>query len=150
MTLPPRNSANRADMERDVDSSFFRWSRLLLVGLLFCAPLAFGSVEPWAWGTMAVVIAITLLFWTAGSLRNRRLVVAWSWLYVPGIVLFGFVLVQLDAHLSVDPASTSEAVLKLALCLLIFFLTMQLYYIAPDRKSTRLNSSHRCISYAVF
>src|ERR1039458_5782833 len=98
MTLPPRNSVDRADMGRYVDSSSFTWSRLLLVGLLFCAPLAFGSVEPWAWGTMSVVIAIIFLFWTAGSLRNRRLVVAWSWLYVPGIVLLGFVLVQLRSE----------------------------------------------------
>jgi len=141
MTLPPRNSVDRADMGRYVDSSSFTWSRLLLVGLLFCAPLAFGSVEPWAWGTMSVVIAIIFLFWTAGSLRNRRLVVAWSWLYVPGIVLLGFVLIQLNAHLSVDPASTSEAVLKLAQCLLIFFLTMQLYYIAPDKAWDRLGLS---------
>src|SRR5437879_12770258 len=26
----------------------------------------------------------------------------------------------------------------------------ELYFLRPDRKSTRLNSSHRCISYAVF
>src|SRR5437879_8231199 len=27
---------------------------------------------------------------------------------------------------------------------------LQIYLTRPDRKSTRLNSSHRCISYAVF
>ena len=141
MTPPPQNSVDHADMRRHADSGFFRWSRLLLVGLLFCAPLAFGSVEPWAWGTLAAVTAIILLLWTAGSIRNRLLVVAWSWLYVPGIVLFGFVLLQLHGHLSVDPASTSEAALKLVLCLLVFFLTTQLYYIAPDKAWDRLGLS---------
>ena len=143
MTLPLRNSVQGAELNSrtSVDSSFFRWSRLLLVGLLFCAPLAFGSVEPWAWGTMVVVAAIILLLWTAGSIRNRLLVVAWSWLYVPAIILLAFVLIQLNVHLSVDPASTSEAVLKLTLCLLIFFLTVQLFYTASDRAWDRLGLS---------
>ena len=59
----------------------------------------------------------------------------------PAITLLGFVLIQLNVHLSVDPASTSEAVLKLTLCLLIFFLTVQLYYTASDRAWDRLGLS---------
>ena len=104
-------------------------------------PLAFGSVEAWAWGAMASVTAIILLLWAFGSIRNRLLIVAWSWLYVPAVVLFGFVLIQLNAHLSLDPASTSEAVLKLALCLLILFLTAQLYCIAPHTAWDQLGLS---------
>lgn len=138
MTPPPLNPAECPDNGRSAQSRLFRWSRLVLVGLLFCAPLAFGSVEPWAWGTMAIFVVISLLLWAAGSIRHRLLIVAWSWLYLPGLILFGFVLIQRNLHLSVDPASTSESALKLALCLLVFFLTMQLYYIAPDRAWSRL------------
>jgi O-antigen ligase len=121
-----------------VDGAPFRASRVLLISLLFCAPLAFGSVEPWAWGPMVILTAITLLCWAAGSIRNRLLVIAWSWLYVPGMGLFGLVLIQLQARLSLDPASSSEALLKLAGCLLIFFLTTQLYSIASERVWERL------------
>lgn len=141
MAPPPNNSPIQSDISQRLDSAFFRWSRLLLVGLLFCAPLAFGSIEPWAWGPMAVVAGIILLLWTAGCVANRLLAVAWSWLYVPGVTLLGFVLIQLKGHLSVDQASTSEAVLKLALCLLIFFLTVQLYYTAPAGAWDRLGLS---------
>jgi O-antigen ligase len=138
---PGRDSVDRADLVRYIDSGFFKWSRLLLLGVLFCAPLAFGSVEPWGWGTTAVVVAVVLLFWAAGTVRSRRLVLACSWLYLPAIVLFGFVLLQLYGHLSLDAASTSEAILKLGLCLIVFFLTMQLYYVASERAWDRLGLS---------
>jgi O-antigen ligase len=141
MVPPSMNPAERLDVARTMQSRFFSWSRLVLVGLLFCAPLAFGSVEPWAWGTMAVLVAIALLLWAAGCIRTRMLIAAKSWLYLPGVALFGFVLIQRNLHLSVAPASTSEAALKLALCLLVFFLTMQLYYIAPNRAWDRLGLS---------
>ncbi len=141
MAPPPHNSPIQSDISLHLHSAFFRWSRILLVGLLFCAPLAFGSVEPWAWGPLAVLAEIVFLLWAAGCIANRLLVVAWSWLFVPGILLLGFVLVQIKAHLSVDQASTSEAVLKLALCFLIFFLAAQLYYIAPAKAWDRLGLS---------
>ncbi len=119
-------------------SASFAAARVLLIALLFCAPLAFGSVEPWGWGPMALVAVAALLAWAGASFRNRVLVLAWSWLFVPGLVLLGFVLLQLYGRWSVDPASTSEATLKLAICLLIFFLTTQLYYAAPESLWERL------------
>ena len=122
-------------------SPSFAAARVLLMALLFCAPLAFGAVEPWAWGPMALVAVAAFLAWAGASLRNRVLVLAWSWLFVPGLVLLGFVLVQLFGHWSVDSASTSEATLKLAICLLIFFLTTQMYYAAPERLWERLGLS---------
>src|SRR5437764_3108038 len=39
---------------------------------------------------------------------------------------------------------------RLELLLLFFFGSISFGLFLPDRKSTRLNSSHRCISYAVF
>jgi len=124
------NSAIASTRHLGVSSRWFRWARLVLIGLLVCAPLAFGSVEPWGWGGMALLAVGALLVWAAGSVRNRVLVIAWSWLLLPGVVLLGFVLLQLAARWTVDPASTSSAALKLTICLLIFFLTTQLYHAA--------------------
>ena len=120
------------------DSALARASRLLLLGLLSCAPLAFGSVEPWAWGAMTAIVAVMLILWGVDTIRRRILMLAWSWSFVPLAVLLGYTTGQLEFHLSVDPASTAEGVLKLTMCLVLFFLTMQFYGFAPDAVWNRL------------
>jgi O-antigen ligase len=120
------------------NTSFFSAARFTLVGMLLLAPLAFGAVEPWAWGSMAIITAIALLLWATGIVREHLLVVAWSWIYAPGVLLFLFLLIQLRGRVSLDPASTREAILKLAVCLVIFFLINQLYWGAATKVWDRL------------
>ena len=116
-----------------MNTRLFPAARLMLVGMLVLAPLAFGAVEPWAWGAMAIVAAIILLLWAAGNVGEHLLVMVWSWIYLPGVLLLLFAMMQLRGRVSLDPASTQEAVLKLAVCLVIFFLTIQLYYGASSK-----------------
>ncbi|MGA8028094.1 MAG: O-antigen ligase family protein [Bryobacteraceae bacterium] len=108
-------------------SRFFSAARLLLLATLLFAPLAFGAVQPWAWGTMGLLAILIFLLWSAGNLTHKSVVLTWSWLFVPAALLFVLAVIQLAAHFTVDPASTREAILKLAICLLLFFLTVQLY-----------------------
>src|ERR1017187_7357178 len=51
--------------------------------------------------------------------------------------------------LGVDPQK-EQGWKQYAFAMLLFSLVSCLFTYAIDRKSTRLNSSHRCISYAVF
>src|ERR1017187_10976252 len=50
----------------------------------------------------------------------------------------------------IGPNATSEAELFRSPCQRISLLVHERFRPVQDRKSTRLNSSHRCISYAVF
>ncbi|MBV9303095.1 MAG: hypothetical protein JOY53_13375, partial [Acidobacteriaceae bacterium] len=101
-------------------SKVFSASRLLLLGILLFGPLAFGAVQAWAWGLIALATAIVLFLWATGSIGQRYVALAWCWLFVPLGLLFSWGLVQLNAHVSVDPASTREALLKLAAFVLLF------------------------------
>lgn len=141
MTCIPNTSDESVDRGRGFDPALFRWSRRLLLAILFLAPLAFGSVEPWAWGAIILLTTAPFLLWVAGSMRNGTVVVVWSWLYLPAIALLGVATIQLIFHLSLDPAGTSEALLKLAWCMLIFFLIVQLYYVAPHHVWSQLGLS---------
>src|SRR5437879_7010345 len=66
-----------------------------------------------------------------------------SWIY------HGLQALAMNALLPVPPQWFDFASfgLSLSLSVVMFYLA---YRFVPDRKSTRLNSSHRCISYAVF
>ena len=81
-------------------------------------------------GADGLAIVAVLLVWSAATIRQRVLTIAWTWLDLTAALFLAFVLVQQVRHLSLDPAGTSEAVLKLAMCLLVFFLTRQLFYLA--------------------
>jgi O-antigen ligase len=100
---------------------------------LLCAPLAFGSVDPWAWGAAIILTVIPLLLWSAGSVRQGQVLLARSPLYLPAIAFLALVIAQLAARSSRDAASTNEALLKFTWLLLIFFLTQELYSFAPDK-----------------
>ncbi len=102
-------------------------ARFGLLALLMAAPLAFGAVQPWAWGTMTVVASCLLLLWALGCVRAGRLTLLWSPLYVPGVALLVLAAVQLRFGLTRDEIGTREAVIKLATCLIIFFLAQHLF-----------------------
>lgn len=110
---------------------------LLATGLLF-APLAFGAVEPWAWGALAVMAALLLSLWAVTRASQRLLSVVWSPLYLPAVAFFLFALIQLLGHLTQDIAETRESLLKLATDILLFFVTLQFWGTASHRQWRRL------------
>ncbi len=107
-------------------SAWFRMARILLMGVLVASPLAFGSVQTWAWTSLAALSAFLLLLWAIGSVRQRGLVLFWSPLYLPVALFLLWGGVQSALHFTLDPIATREALLKLATDFLLFFLTGQL------------------------
>ncbi len=101
--------------------------RASLAAALLAAPLAFGAVQPWAWGTLAAISFLLLLVWSISSARQRCLKVFWSPLYVPAGFIFLLGVLQFAGHLTMDSLATREALLKLSTDLILFFLAGQLF-----------------------
>ena len=59
-----------------------------LIATLLAAPLAFGAVQAWAWGALAVAAFLLLLFWSIAGARQGRLRILWSPLYLPAGFFF--------------------------------------------------------------
>src|SRR5437879_10445838 len=73
-----------------------------------------------------------------------------TWLVASYFVFFPIDLWGFSRALAAGaPSPALYAALLAAIHLTLFAMVVRLYS-ARDRKSTRLNSSHRCISYAVF
>ena len=103
-------------------------ARILLLGILFGAPWALGAVQPWAWGSMMVLALLTLVLWAVGCVQRGVLRVSWSSLCWPFLGFILVALIQLLAGLTADHAATREAVLKLCMNFLFFFLAGQLLF----------------------
>lgn len=95
--------------------------------LLFLAPLAFGAVEPAAWGAISVATAALLAFWANHIARSREAAIHISPLYILGLLFFALAAFQLLDNRSLDPFSTRESLLKLGADLGLFFLAGQLW-----------------------
>jgi O-antigen ligase len=104
---------------------------------LLAAPLAFGAVQEWAWGAMAVVAFLLLLFWSIAGVRQGGLKILWSPLYLPAGLFFLVGMVQFAGHLTMDPIATRESLLKLSTDLILFFLAGQ-FFSAPASARARL------------
>src|ERR1035437_5452511 len=105
----------------------FALVRISLLATLFAAPLALGAVQAWAWGTMAVAAFFLLLFWSIASVRQGRIRILWSPLYVPAGLIFLLGVIQFSGHLTMDSLATREAMLKLSTDLILFFLAGQVF-----------------------
>lgn len=115
----------------------FAWlatARWTLIALLMAAPLTFGAVQAWAWGAMSAVSVLILVLWAFHCVSCGSAKLVRGWLYVPGVVLIAFTLMQLFAHWTLDPAATREAAIKLATYLLLFFLGQQIFAEATSRQ----------------
>jgi O-antigen ligase len=102
-------------------------ARTLLIAILLAATLAFGAVQEWAWGAMAVVAFLLLLLWSIAGARQGGLKILWSPLYLPAGLFFLLGTIQFAGHLTMDPIATREALLKLSTDLILFFLAGQLF-----------------------
>jgi O-antigen ligase len=114
--------------------------RTSLIATLLAAPLAFGAVEEWAWGAMAVVAFLLLFLWSMANVRQGSLKILWSPLYLPAGLFFLLGAIQLAGRLTMDRIATREALLKLATDLILFFLAAQLFS-APASGGSLLTGS---------
>ena len=124
-TIFPARSATRERLAPRSPS--FALVRVSLMATLLAAPLAFGAVQAWAWGALAVVAFLLLFFWSIAGVRQGVLKILWSPLYVPAGLFFLLGMIQFAAHLTLDRLATREALLKLATDLIFFFLGGQLF-----------------------
>ena len=108
-------------------TSSFAVVRTSLLATLLAAPLAFGAVQPWAWGAMAVAAFLLLLFLSFASARQGRIRILWSPLYIPVGFIFLLGMIQFAGHLTMDFIATREGLLKLSTDLILFFLAGQLF-----------------------
>lgn len=113
----------------------FALARNSLLAALLAAPLAFGAVQPWAWGALAVAAFFLLLAWAIACVRQGCLRIAGSPLFLPAGFIFLLGMIQFAGHLTMDSISTREALLKLSTDLILFFLAGQLF-ILPASAST--------------
>jgi len=123
--------------------------RALLAAGLLLTPLAFGAVEPWAWGTLAVVAAILLWFWTAACVGQRRFRLIWSPLYLPAAAFFVFALMQLASQSIRQAAGTREPLLKLVTDMLFFFVALQFWTTASRQTWRRLGMAVAVLAFSL-
>jgi O-antigen ligase len=120
-----RTAARAEERKRALSSAALL--RACLFAVLLAAPLAFGAVQPAAWGTLAVAAFLLFLLWAWAGSRQGALRIFWSPLYVPAGFFFLLGIIQYAAHLTMDAMGTREALLKLATDLVFFFLALQFF-----------------------
>jgi O-antigen ligase len=127
----------------------FRIARISLIAMLMLAPLAFGAVEPWAWGGLIAVTAAIFVLWAIGCMQQGEIRLLWSWLYLPALAVLALAIMQLRFGWTMDPIGTREAILKGIAYIAIFFLTQHLWSSAavlgggPSRRSAEMHTGVR-------
>ncbi len=117
---------------------WFAAARWLLVAVLLSAPLAFGAVQPWAWGTLYVIAFLVLLMWAVASVRKGSLRIAGSPLYLPAALFLLLGAVQYFGHLTMDNYGTRAALIALVTDGILFFLACQFFSACPVKVWRRL------------
>jgi O-antigen ligase len=107
----------------------------LLLAILFAAPLAFGAVQPWAWAALGMVAVLLLAWWAVASVRQGMVRIVWPPLYVPLLAMLALGAAQLFGHSTLDAIATREALLKLSIALIFFFLAAQFFSPASPKSS---------------
>jgi len=129
------SSGSPSHEEARLSSPLHTVARVLLIATLLGAPWAFGSVQPWAWGTLVVLSCLIVVLWAAGCAHQGVLRIGWSPLYWPFIGLLILAAVQYFGGLTVDAVATREALLKLFTNFALFFLAGQLFSPRPENGS---------------
>ncbi|HZT69961.1 MAG TPA: O-antigen ligase family protein [Terriglobia bacterium] len=121
---PSADSGESCAVERSRAPSAMRWG---LLAALLVAPLAFGAVQPWAWTGMLIAAFVLLLLWTISGAWQGALTIHWSPLYLPPTMLLALGIAQLYGRVTLDMYATREALLKLVMVLIYFFLAGQIF-----------------------
>jgi len=128
---------------------FLRLARIVLLVILFAAPLGFGAVQPWAWGLLGAAVAFLLLLWGAACALDKMVRIYWSPIYLPALGFLAIAGVQCCAGLTLDQAATKEALCKLTTDLVLFFLVGQLLAEADKRDWREMGLAITCYSFAM-
>ena len=121
----------------------------LVIASLLLSPLAFGAVEPWAWGTLAIVAALVLFLWATANASRQRLRVVWSPLYVPVGLFFLLAAFQALGQFTLDVYGTRVSLLKLATDTIIFFATVQFWGRASGRAWHKLGLTVAVLAFSL-
>ncbi len=127
----------------------FTVARACVYVILTGAPLAFGAVQPWAWGLISLLTSLALLSWALGCVQAKRVRLTWSHLYVPFLAVLVLSLVQLASGLSLDPIASRESAIKLITYLLLFFLMQQLFVEATTQQWERFAFAASVFAFAI-
>ncbi len=109
------------------DSSWFTAARIILVSSVLSAPLAFGAVQPWGWGALALLAVLAVVCWTIGCIQQEGLVLAWTPLYIPPALLLVLAAAQFVGGQTVDPIATRDSIILGCVYLLLFALAATLF-----------------------
>jgi O-antigen ligase len=139
--MPPSPAEARAVSPlavRDAGSSggprLFNIGRIILIATLMAAPLPYGSVQTWAWASLALLAVLMLFVWGIACVQQGAVRILWSPLYVPAGLFLLWAVIQFAGHLTMDYAGTREAVIKLATDSILFFLAGQFFGVSPEKK----------------
>lgn len=113
-------------------------SRVTLLGALTLATLAFGAVEGWAWGALAVLVMAALMLWVWAGVSRDSVRLVWTPLYLPAAAFLLLGTVQFAARTTADAVAARESLLKLLVDLAIFFLAVHLWDAASPARYRRL------------
>jgi O-antigen ligase len=105
---------------------------------LVTGTLAFGAVQPWAWGGMYTLAALALLCWAFTCLRQGIVRIAWTPLYVPLACFIGFAVLQWLSGHTADPIAGREAIISTIGTALVFFLAVNLFASESQRGWRRI------------
>lgn len=142
-TTPVRAMSSASDQSGGVRAS---WSGVLFassVGLVIWAPLAFGSVEPWAVAVIELVVLALVLVWVIGGTIAGTYVVPSSPMQLALYGLAGLAAVQaivsVGSLASVDPFASMRAV-PVVLTMAAFFSVVLVGLDSPSRLASALQA----------
>lgn len=109
------------------DSGWFAAARFILISSLLLAPLAFGAVQPWGGGALALLSVLALLCWAMGCIRQEGMVLAWTPLYLPPALLLVLGAAQLAGGQTINPVATRDSIIMSCVYLILFALAATLF-----------------------
>lgn len=101
--------------------------RIGICALAAFSVLAFGAVEVWSQTVLEIGVALLFLWWAVLIFRKPEVEIRWSPLYWPLLIFVGLVTTELLFRTTAYGFYTRVALLELSACLLLFFLSGQVY-----------------------
>jgi len=134
---PPQNSHWTDSLRFEIDiknRQFTRAATIVLLLLLFLAPMAFGAVQVWAWATITVLVVAALNLWVLAAVMRLELKIFWNPIFLPIILFLTLTIFQYITKRTADSIGTREAIFKLVTDIILFFLVSQLFSASSKRE----------------
>lgn len=125
----------------------------MICAALIFSSVAYGAVDPWAFGILAIFSSLIVLFWAIDAWKNRELAVSTNLLLVPliGIILVGLIQllplrspdlaaealsISASSSLTLDPHATRTEIIKYFIFLIVF--AASLTFINTPKRLTKI------------